>query len=152
MERFETFYRAMPPIIQTAFLCGLLAAFALLVMCFLGNRWMKMSLFAIALLCSVPGLQAVLAYHPELVDDRFRTYKQFFAELRPGMTHDDVLFIEQKYYPSGGERDLPLLATDSPKLMTFYMSPESEKGPTHEGIVLNLDHGKVTSTEYVRDY
>lgn len=151
MDRIETFYRAMPPLIQTAFLCGVLAAFALLAMCFLSNKWMKISLFAIALLCSVPGLQAMLAYHPELVDDRFRTYKEFFTDLRPGMSHDDVLFTEQKYYPVNGERDLPRLATDSPVLMTFYMSPENEKSPTRECITLTLDHGKVATKEYTRD-
>ncbi|CAN5567132.1 hypothetical protein BH09VER1_BH09VER1_48430 [soil metagenome] len=151
MDRIETFYRAMPPIIQTAFLCGLLAAFALIVMCFLGNKWMKISLFAIALLCSVPALQAVLAYHPELVDNRFRTYKEFFADLHPGMNHDDILFTEQKYYPSGGERELPKLATDSPALMIFYMSPEDEKGPLHECITITLDQGRIIGTKYSRD-
>lgn len=151
MDSIETFYREMPPVIQTAFLCGLLAAFALVVMCFLGNKWMKISLFVIALVLSVPGLQAVLAYHPELVDERFRTYKEFFEDVRPGMSHDDVLFTEQKYYPANGERDLPRLATDSPVLMTFYMNPEDAKGPTRECITLTLDKGKVMAKEYTRD-
>lgn len=151
MESLSAFYEAMPPIIQNAVNCGLLAAFALLALCFLKRKRYKVILFVVALVCSIPAMNAVLHYYPELVDARFRTYKQFYAELAPGMSKEDIIFTEEKYYPVGGERTIPTTASDSPTFMSFAMNPEDSPGPKNETINLRLRDGKLVAKEYVME-
>lgn len=105
----------------------------------------------VALVCMIPAVFVFLAFHPELVDGRFRTYKDFYSDIQIGMTKEEVLGLRDRRYPEGGTRKRPRVMDDTSESLGFFMNPESSREPNCEGIFLKLENGKVKSKTYSPD-
>ena len=130
----------------------LIGAVACLVFAYLASHWLKRGILIVAalfLLC--PSGVALIGFKPELVDDRFKTYKQLFGDIEVAMSRADVMTLIDQHYPSEGERLRPNIIEDSDKKLSFFMNPEDSTEPNCEGIFLRMQGDKVVRKSYARD-
>ena len=104
-----------------------------------------------ALFLLVPSGVALIGFKPELVDDKFKTYKQLFGDIEVAMSRADVMTLIDQHYPSEGERLRPNIIEDSDKKLGFFMNPEDSTEPNCEGIFLRMQGDKVVRKSYARD-
>ena len=130
----------------------LMVAVAFLVFAYLASHWLKRGILIVAALFLLgPSVVALIGFKPELVDDRFRTYKQLFGDIEVGMSRAEVMTLVDQHYSSEGERLRPNLIEDSDKKLSFFMNPEDSTEPNCEGIFLNMRDNKVVRKSYARD-
>ena len=130
----------------------LIGAVACLVFAYLASHWLKRGILIVAaLFLLVPSGVALIGFKPELVDDRFRTYKLLFGDIEVGMSRADVMTLADQHYPSEGERLRPNIIEDSDKKLGFFMNPEDSTEPNCEGIFLRMQGDKVVRKSYARD-
>ena len=130
----------------------LIGAVACLVFAYLASHWLKRGILIVfALFLLGPSGVALICFKPELVDDRFRTYKQLFGEIEVGMSRAEVMTLVGQHYPSEGERLRPKIIEDSDKKLSFFMNPEDLTEPNCEGIFLRMQDNKVVRKSYARD-
>jgi hypothetical protein len=108
-------------------------------------------LAVLALLFLAPAVEVFLSLHPELADARYRTYRSFYRDLRPGLTRAQVLDAMARHYPAGGPRVRPTIDEDTPQRLSFFMNPETSREPNCEGIVIILQDGLATRIFYSED-
>ena len=130
----------------------LIGSVACLVFAYLTSKWIKRGILIVAaLFLLVPSGVALIGFKPELVDDRFKTYKQLFGDIEVGMSRADVMTLIDQHYPSEGERLRPNIIEDSDKKLGFFMNPEDSTEPNCEGIFLRMQGDKVVRKSYARD-
>ena len=130
----------------------LIGAVACLVFAYLASHWLKRGILLVAALFLLgPSGVALIGFKPELVDDRFKTYKQLFGDIEVGMSRADVMTLIDQHYPSEGERLRPNIIEDSDKKLGFFMNPEDSTEPNCEGIFLEMQDNKVVRKSYARD-
>ena len=130
----------------------LIGALACLIFAYLASHWLKRGILIVAALFLLgPSGVALICFKPELVDDRFRTYKQLFGDIEVGMSRAEVMTLVDQHYPSKGERLRPNLIEDSDKKLSFFMNPEDSTEPNCEGIFLKMQDNKVVRKSYTRD-
>ena len=130
----------------------LIGSVACLVFAYLASHWLKRGILILAaLFLLVPSGVALIGFKPELVDDRFKTYKQLFGDIEVGMSRADVMTLIDQHYPSEGERLRPNIIEDSDKKLGFFMNPEDSTEPNCEGIFLRMQGDKVVRKSYARD-
>jgi membrane protein YdbS with pleckstrin-like domain len=81
----------------------LIGAVACLVFAYFASHWLKRGILIVAalfLLC--PSGVALICFKPELVDDRFKIYKQLFGDIEVGMSRAEVMTLVDQHYPSEG--------------------------------------------------
>lgn len=98
----------------------------------------------------LPSVGVMLVTHPELIDDRFRTFKAFYRAIETGMTTNEVFSVVDQYYPKSGRRR-PKMMYQQPEDLFFHMDPEGSREPNCETIFLKLDRGRVKTKEYIPD-
>ncbi len=129
-----------------------LAALVAIIIAFRAKRWIVSAMMIVlSLVFIVPACYVFLAFHPELVDGRFRTFKKFYSDIRTGMTRGQVLVAMEKCYPADGPRKRPTIIGDTPQNLDFFMNPETSREPNCEGIFLTLEAGRVTKMSYSAD-
>ena len=130
----------------------LIGAVACLVFAYSASHLLKrFILIAAALLLLAPSGVALICFKPELVDDRFRTYKQLFGDIEVGMSRVEVMTLVDQHYPSDGERLRPNVIENSDIKLSFFMNPEDSTEPNCEGIFLRMRDNKVVRKSYARD-
>ena len=130
----------------------LIGAVACLVFAYFASKWIKRGILIVAALFLLgPSGVALIGFKPELVDDRFRTYKQLFEDIEVGMSRAEVMTLVDRHYPSEGERLPPQIIEDSDKKLSFFMNPEDSTGPNCEGIFLQMEEDTVVKKSYARD-
>jgi len=139
------------PIILIAVFGALAAVVAIVIACRAKRKLVTALLIVLAVVFILPAGYVYLAFHPELVDGRFRTYKGFYNDIRVGMTREQVLALMDEHYPAGGPRKRPRIIGDTPRSLDFFMNPETSREPNCEGIFLMLEEGRVTRTVYSAD-
>jgi hypothetical protein len=136
-------------------LLALVGAIAALITVALGCRARSRGAIAAAVVFTLiflsPSFIVITAFFPELIDGRFRTYKNFYKHIEVGMTRNEVLALRDHYYPKTGSRLPPKVMEDTEQRLGFFMNPETQKEPNCEGIFLSLDHGRVTNKVYSAD-
>lgn len=130
---------------------GLAALLAIVIARRTKRRIVTVIMILLALAFTVPAGFVFLAFHPELVDGRFRTYKRFYRDIQVGMTREQVLAAMEKHYPPNGPRKRPMIIDDTPRSLDFFMNPETSREPNCEGIFLTLEAGRVTRMSYSAD-
>ena len=88
---------------------------------------------------------------PELIDGRYKTYKQLYGDIDIGMSRAQVMTLVDQHYPSGGKRLRPNIIEDSDKKLSFFMNPEDSIEPNCEGIFLQMQDDRVMRKSYARD-
>jgi len=139
------------PFILIAAVGALAALAAIVIACRAKSGLITAIMVALALVFIAPAGCVFLAFHPELVDGRFRTYKRFYQDIKVGMTRDQVLAAMELRYPTNGPRKRPTIMRDTPEGLGFFMSPEASREPNCEGIFLTLEAGRVTKMVYSAD-
>jgi hypothetical protein len=139
------------PFILIALVGVLLALSTLIFACRARSAIVTVTLLVLALVFIAPAGYVFLAFHPELVDGRFRAYKRFYSDIQVGMTREQVLATMELFYPTDGPRKRPTIMNDTPEALGFFMNPESSREPNCEGIFLTLENGRVTKKDYSRD-
>ena len=130
----------------------LIGAVSCLVFAYLTSKWIKRGILIVAALFLLgPSGVALIGFKPELVDDRFKTYKQLFGDIEVGMSRADVMTLIDQHYRSEGERLRPNIIEDSDKKLSFFMNPEDSTEPNCEGIFLRMQGDKVVRKSYARD-
>lgn len=104
----------------------------------------------LAIVLLLPAAWFLLALNPWMHDARFRAYRSFYQDLKPGMTRDEVLKLVDSRYPASGERKAPKMMEDPPRLW-FFMNPEHSREPNCEGIFLSFQDGRMISKSYSPD-
>jgi hypothetical protein len=99
----------------------------------------------------VPAGYVYVAFHPEFVDKRFRTYKAFYRDIHVGMTREEVIAAMDRRYPADGPRQRPKIMSDESGELGFFMDPENSREPNCEGIFLTLESGRVVKKQYSPD-
>jgi hypothetical protein len=130
---------------------AVLALIAIVVACMVRSGGVRALMIVLALVFLLPPAYVFLAFHPELVDGRFRTYKAFYSDIQIGMTRDEVFAVLDRRYPKAGARQRPTVMDDTPDGLGFFMNPETSREPNCEGIFLKLENGKVKSKDYSPD-
>ena len=128
-----------------------LALIAVVMACTVRSDSARNLMIVIALLCVLPVAYVFLAFHPELVDGRFRTYKRFYHDIQVGMTREQVLTAMEQRYPADGPRKRPKIMDDTQTSLGFFMNPETSREPNCEGIFLTLESNRVTKIVYSAD-
>jgi hypothetical protein len=139
------------PFILIAAVSALAALVAIVIACRARSGLVTAMMVVLALVFIAPTGYVYLAFHPELVDGRFRTYKRFYRDIQVGMTRDQVLTAMEQRYPTNGPRKLPTILNDTPEGLSFFMNPETAREPNCEGIFLTLETGRVTKIVYSAD-
>jgi hypothetical protein len=129
----------------------LLALIAIVVACMVRSGGVRALMIVLALVCLLPAAYVFLAFHPQLVDGRFRTYKRFYSDIQVGMTREEVLAALARRYPTDGPRKRPKIMGDTPTSLGFFMNPETSREPNCEGILLTLESNRVTKVVYSPD-
>ena len=130
----------------------LIGAGACLVFAYLASHWLKRGILIVAALFLLgPSGVALICFKPELVDDRFRTYKQLFGDIEVGMSRVEVMTLVDQHYPFDGERLRPNVIENSDIKLSFFMNPEDSTEPNCEGIFLRMRDNKVVRKSYARD-
>ena len=131
---------------------GVLIAFLLLLGTIISLKGgARIGIAGLALVLLVPAAWFFTALNPWLTDARFRAYRSFYQDLKPGMTRNEVLAQVASHYPTSGERKAPKVMEDTPERLGFFMNPEHSREPNCEGIFLTLRDGKVMSKGYSPD-
>lgn len=131
---------------------GVLAALvAIVIACRVKSRLVTVMMVVLALFFIAPAGYVFSAFHPELVDGRFRTYKRFYGDIQIGMSREQVLAAMEQRYPADGSRKRPKILNDTPDGLGFFMNPETSREPNCEGIFLTLEAGRVTKIVYSAD-
>jgi hypothetical protein len=128
-----------------------LALAAVVTACLVRSGAVKALMIVLSLVFLIPAGSVFLAFHPELVDGRFRTYKAFYGDIQIGMTRDEVFAALDRRYPKSGARQRPKVMDDTADSLGFFMNPETSREPNCEGIFLKLEKGRVKSKEYSPD-
>ena len=139
------------PFILIAAVGALLALIAVVIACKARSGFVVALMALLALVFITPSAYVFLAFHPELIDGRFRTYKAFHRDIQVGMTREQVLAAMERRYPANGPRKRPLIMDDTPTSLGFFMNPETSREPNCEGIFLALEGGRVTQIVYSPD-
>jgi hypothetical protein len=139
------------PFILIAAVGALLALVTVVIACKARSRFAMALMLLLALVFIAPAGYVFLAFHPALVDGRFRTYKAFYHDLQVGMTREQVLAAMERRYPADGPRKRPKIMDDTPTSLGFFMNPETSREPNCEGIFLTLEGGHVTKIVYSPD-
>ena len=130
----------------------LIGTLACLFFACLASNWLKRGILIVAaLFLLTPSGVALLCIKPELVDGRYKTYKQLFGDIEVGMSRAEVMTLVDRHYPSEGERLPPDVIEDSDKKLSFFMNPEDSTEPNCEGIFLKLENDAVVKKSYARD-
>ena len=130
----------------------LIGAVACLVFAYFASHWLKRGILIVAALFLLgPSGVALIGFKPELVDDRFKTYKQLFGDIEVGMSRAQVMTLVDQHYPSGGKRLRPTIVEDSDKKLSFWMNREDSIEPNCEGIFLQMQDDRVMRKSYARD-
>lgn len=124
---------------------------AVIIACRARSGVVTLMMLALALVFIAPATYVFLAFHPELVDGRFRTYKAFYREIQVGMTREQVYSALERRYPRDGPRQPPKVLNDTPDGLGFFMNPETSREPNCEGIFLTLERNRVTKKQYSPD-
>lgn len=111
----------------------------------------RVGLIAFAVILLLPAAYVFLAFHPEWVDGRYRTYKRFYRDLQPGMTRAQVMETLDQRYPAGGPRQRPTIMDNTPTRLGFFMNPEHSREPNCEGIFLTFEGGRLSKIVYSPD-
>ena len=131
---------------------SLIGALACLFFACLASNWLKRGILIMAaLFLLTPSGVALLCFKPELVDGRYKTYKQLYGDIHVGMNRAEVMTLVDRHYPSEGERLPPEIIEDSDKKLSFIMNPEDSTEPNCEGIFLKLENDAVVKKSYARD-
>ena len=139
------------PIILIAAVGAFLAVGAVIVACTVRRSGIRALMIVLALVFLLPAGFVFVAFHPELVDARFRTYKAFYHDIQVGMTREQVLAAMVQRYPADGPRKRPKIMDDTPTSLGFFMDPETSREPNCEGIFLTLETNHVTKVVYSAD-
>ena len=139
------------PILLIAAVGVLAALITVIVACRARSRLVTAMMLVLALVFIAPAAYVLLAFYPELVDSRFRTYKGFYRDIQVGMTREQVLAALARRYPKTGTRQPPRLMQDETNSLGFFMNPETFREPNCEGIFLKLEAGRVASKVYSAD-
>ena len=105
------------------------------------------SRFALIILCALTIfilIQHFLDLSP------VKPYKRFFAGIRPGMTENELFQILHREFPTHGPFPVPVRFDFRMNEISFALNP-TERAWNAEAIIVHLDHGRVVSTEYLRD-
>lgn len=130
----------------------MIGAIACLVFAYLASPRLKRGILIVAALFLLgPSGVALIGFKPELVDSRYKTYKQLFGDIEVGMSRAEVMTLVDQHYPSEGERLRPNIIEDSDKKLSFFMNPEDSTEPNCEGIFLRMQDNKVVRKSYARD-
>ena len=130
----------------------LIGAAASLVSAYGASDWIKRSiLIVLALVLLVPSGLALVCFKPELVDDRYKTYKQLYGYIQVGMSRAEVMALVNKHYPEDGQRLRPQVVEDSDDRLSFNMNPEGAREPNCEAISLQMQDDAVVKKRYSRD-
>src|SRR5687768_3789322 len=129
------------PFVLIAAIGVLFAVGALIIAYIVRSGGLRALMIFLAMIFLLPGAFVLVAFYPELVDDRFRTYKRFYSAIEIGMTREQVLAAMERYYPADGKRMQPKIMSDTPTDLGFFMNPESSREPNCEGIFLKLETG-----------
>lgn len=105
----------------------------------------------IAVTFALPMVLLLAALKPELVDVRFRTYKDFYNDIEKGMTRGEVLAAMERRYPPSGSRQRPHIAWDEPFSLGFFLNTETPREASCEGIFLDFEEGRVSKKQYSPD-
>jgi hypothetical protein len=131
---------------------GVLAALAAIVIaCRAKSGFLVVVMVLLTLVFIAPAGYLFLAFHPELIDGRFRTYKRFYGDIQVGMTREQVLAAMEVRYPTNGPRKRPKILNDTPEGLGFFMNPEKSTEPNCEGVFLTLEAGRVATKVYSED-
>lgn len=131
---------------------GLAASVVLLITVFRVRHWgLKVVLALIAVATLSPTGLVVMALYPEWVDARFRSYKDFYAQIQPGMTRAEIMALQDRLYPESGPRKKPRIIMEDDRSLSFFMHPEDSTEPNCEGIFLAFAEGKLKSKTYSPD-
>ena len=156
-ERFggDVVLKHMPfglhPVVFAAIVGGIFAMFAFVMACITRRITVRIGLCVLGLLCLAPAALVFVGFYPEIVDGRFRAYKEFYRDLHPGMTRAEVFAAMDKHYPAGGVRKRPKIVSDEKDSLSFFMDPEGSQEPNCEGIFLGLRDGRVETLQYSPD-
>ena len=130
----------------------LIGALVCLIFACIASHWFKRGILIVAaLFLLTPSGVALLCFKPELVDGRYKTYKQLYGDIHVGMNRAEVMTLVDRHYPSGGGRLPPDVIEDSDKKLSFFMNPEDSTGPNCEGIFLQMKEDTVVKKSYARD-
>jgi hypothetical protein len=99
----------------------------------------------------LPCWLLVAIFFPQWIDGRYRAYRNFYEDISPGMTREQVLATLDKIYPPDGPRKRPKVNIDTPEKLSFFMDPEDSREPNNEAIILHLSAGKITRKAYSGD-
>ena len=141
----------MHPIVLAAFIGVLLALGAIFVAGTTRSVALRILMIAVTLILLVPAGLVLHALYPELLDNRFRTYKKFYADIQVGMAREQVFATMARHYPRNGVRESPTILQDTPTALNFFMNPETSTHPNCEGIFLTMEEGRVTNRKYSPD-
>jgi len=131
---------------------GIVATVIMLITVFrVRSLGLKVLLVLIGMVTLAPAGLVLVAMHPEWVDARFRTYKDFYGGIQLGMTRDEVMGLQTQFYPTGGPRQKPQIIIEDDRSLTFFMHPEHSTEPNCEGIFLGFKDGKLKSKTYSPD-
>lgn len=139
------------PFILIAAVGAVAALVTVIVACRARSGFVTALMFVLALVFIAPAGYLFLAFRPEVVDGRFRTYKAFYRDIQVGMTREQVLAAMDRRYPADGPRKRPKIMDDTPESLGFFMNPETSREPNCEGIFLTLERGRVTKIVYSAD-
>ena len=139
------------PFIAIAAIGTVAALFAIVVACKARSGFITAMMLVLALVFVAPAACVFVAFHPDLVDGRFRAYKAFYHDIQVGMSREQVLAAMEQRYAKDGARQRPKVMSDEPDSLGFFMNPESSREPNCEGIFLKLEAGRVVSKEYSPD-
>ena len=130
----------------------LIGALVCLIFACIASHWLKRGVLIVAaLFLLTPSGVALMVLKPELIDGRYKTYKQLYGDIDIGMSRAQVMTLVDQYYPSGGKRLRPTIVEDSDKKLSFWMNPEDSTEPNCEGIFLRMQNNKVVRKSYARD-
>ena len=79
------------PLILLAAVGAVAALIAVVIACRARSGFVTAIVLVLALVFIAPTAYVFLAFHPELADGRFRTYKAFYRDIQIGMTREQVL-------------------------------------------------------------
>lgn len=99
----------------------------------------------------LPCWLLVAIFFPQWIDGRYRAYRNFYDDISPGMTREQVLATLEKIYPPDGPRKRPKVNADTPEKLSFFMDPEGSREPNNEAIILHFSAGKITRKAYSAD-
>ena len=111
------------------------------------------SILSVVILLPVIGISYISIYAtcPELIDGRFKTYKQLYKSIQVGDSKSEVMSKINLHYPKEGKRQPPTIWEDTEQSLSMFMAPEKWAEPNCEGIFLTLEDGKVVEKKYSKD-